>query len=220
MRSVLFIQFLSVCTVVAYYQVAGFQSLMDRIGAAKGAHPILFAFFSSVVAGSLIPEIVKTLMGDREWDKRRLADSAHNALMFAVNGVVCERFYWVMGIWYGTDNSVGTVVKKILTDSFGYSPFVSLPIFVGLTLLRLNNGNPVRLVKSLNKTILVERYAPMLLPMWIYWIPLQACIYVLPPNLQFPFAQLCVAAWSLVLVFVVNRHDLHRPEKPVELASV
>lgn len=185
---------------------------MDRLGEGKAAHPSWFALISSVVAGSMIPEIVKTLMGDRDWDRRRLADSAHNALMFAVNGVVCERFYWIMGIWYGTDNSFSTVIKKILTDSFGYSLFLSLPIFVGLTLLRMNGGNPIRTVKSLDKAILMERYAPMLLPMWMYWMPLQACIYVLPPNLQFPFAQLCVAAWSLVLVFVVNRHDLHRQE--------
>jgi len=209
LRSVLFIQLLSIGTVIVYYRFEEFRSVLDRIGEAKGAHPILFAFLSSVIAGSVIPEVVKTVMGDRDWGRRRIADAAHNALMFSVNGVFCERFYWIMGIWYGTDNSLGTVVKKILTDSFGYSPFVSLPIFVGLTLLRLNGGNPVKTFRSLDKAILLERYAPMLLPMWIYWLPLQACIYFLPPNLQFPFAQLCVAAWSLVLVFVVNRHDLH-----------
>lgn len=208
----MFIQFLSVCTVVAYYRVEGFRSILDRVGELKAANPSLFALVSSVIAGSLVPEIVKTLMGDREWEMRRVADALHTALMFAVNGVVCERFYWAMGVWYGTDNRFETVLKKILTDTFGYSPFVSLPIFVGLTLLRLNGGNPVRTLKALDKKILLERYAPMLLPMWIYWVPLQACIYALPPNLQFPFAQLCVAAWSLVLVFVVNRHDLHRPE--------
>ncbi len=212
MRSVLFIQFLSVCTVVAYYKADGFQAIMDRLGEGKAAHPSWFAFISSIVAGSVIPEIVKTMMGDREWNRRRLSDAVHTAIMFAVNGIVCERFYWVMGIWYGDDTGFGTVIKKILTDSFGYSLFISLPIFVGLTLLRMNGGNPIRTIKSVNRAILMERYAPMLLPMWMYWMPLQACIYALPPNLQFPFAQLCVAAWSLVLVFVVNRHDLHRPE--------
>ena len=212
LRSVLFIQLLSAGVVVSYYSVDSVRLFMDRIGVVKGHNPILFAFLGSVTAGTIIPEIVKMIMGERNWTRRRFSDALHNGLMFAVNGVVCERFYVLLGIWVGTDNSWKTVGGKILIDSFIYSPFISLPIFVGLTLLRLNDWSPARTARSLDRAIFLERYAPMLLPMWIYWIPLQACIYALPSNLQFPFAQLCVAAWSLVLVFVVNRHDLHRPE--------
>jgi hypothetical protein len=68
----------------------------------------------------------------------------------------------------------------------------------------------VKLSKAINSDTFHDRVIPILIPCWCYWIPLQACIYALPPDLQYPFAMTCVSAWSLVLVFIAKRMDRRR----------
>ncbi|MBW7929038.1 MAG: hypothetical protein H3C58_13330, partial [Fimbriimonadaceae bacterium] len=49
---------------------------------------------------------------------------------------------------------------------------------------------------------------PALIPCWAFWIPILICVYSLPANLQFVFALLAEAAWSILFVFIATNGGL------------
>jgi hypothetical protein len=201
------LQACAVGLVVAYYAWPSVQQAMGSVGSAKERGGLWFAVAISIVSGAIVPEIAKLVVGDRRWSAARWHDLAHTSLMFAVNGVALDLFYAMLTTIVGSDRGWTTVVRKMFLDAFVYTPFVSLPIFLLLTVLREERWSPRRLVGRLNGELISDRMVPILIPCWIYWIPLQACIYSLPLNLQFPFAMTCGSAWSLVLIFVTKRMD-------------
>jgi hypothetical protein len=209
-----FIQACGVALVVAFYASARLRETLGVVSDAKARGGLLFTLVTSVVFGALVPEAARFLLGDRRWPIARWRDLGHAALMFAVNGVVLDRFYALLAHRVGEGHDAGVVAQKILLDAFVFTPFVSIPIFLVLVLLREASWNPVRLARGIGWRLVPDRVVPVLVPCWIYWIPLQACIYSLPLHLQFPFALTCISAWSLVLVFVARRLDLIEPGAP------
>jgi hypothetical protein len=180
---------------------------MGAVGLAKDRGGLWFAVIVSIVSGAVVPELAKMAVGDRRWSVARWCDLAHTSLMFAANGIVLDMFYAMLTAVVGSDRGWTTVARKMVLDAFVYTPFVSLPILVLLTVLREERWSPRRLLGRLSSELISDRMVPILIPCWIYWIPLQACIYSLPLNLQFPFAMTCGSAWSLVLIFVTKRMD-------------
>lgn len=201
------IQACGVGLVVAFYASPSVREAMGAVGTAKEHGGLWFAAATSIVAGALVPEVAKMAVGQRRWSAERWRDVAHTGLMFAVNGVVLDLFYTLLAKLVGSGHGWTTVARKMLLDAFVFTPFVSVPIFLFLVLLREELWSPCRFARRLDGRLVPERVVPILIPCWIYWIPLQACLYSLPLNLQFPFAVTCISAWSLVLIFVAKRMD-------------
>lgn len=201
------IQACGVALVASFYASAWVRGILAVVSDAKAGGGIWFTLWTSVVFGALVPEGARVLLGDRRWSGERGRDLAHAALMFAVNGVVLDGFYALLAGLVGAGHGAGIVARKIVLDAFVFTPFVSIPVFLVLVLLREASWSPGRLARHLGWHLVPDRVVPILIPCWIYWIPLQACIYSLPLSLQFPFALVCISAWSLVLVFVARRQD-------------
>jgi len=206
-RAMALIQACGVGLVVAFYAWPSVREAMGAIGTAKERGGLWFAAATSVVAGALVPEVAKMAVGQRRWSAERWRDLAHTSLMFAVNGVVLDLFYALLARLVGPGHGWTTVGRKMLLDAFVFTPFVSVPLFLFLVVLREELWSPRRFARRLDRRLVPERVVPILIPCWIYWIPLQACLYSLPLNLQFPFAVMCISAWSLVLIFVTKRMD-------------
>lgn len=201
------IQVCGVSLVAAYYAFPSVQEAMSAVGAAKERGGLWFAVITSIAAGAVVPEVARMVVGERQWPAERWRDLVHTSLMFALNGVVLDLFYMVLTAIVGSERGWTTVARKMFLDAFVFTPFVSLPIFLLLVLLREERWSLRRFARRLNPGLISDRVMPVLIPCWIYWIPLQACIYSLPLNLQFPFAMTCASAWSLVLIFVTKRMD-------------
>jgi hypothetical protein len=209
-----FIQACGVALALAFYASERLREALGAVSDAKVRGGLWFTLATSVVFGALVPEAAKVLLGDRRWPVARVRDLGHSALMFAVNGMVLDGFYVLLAHRVGTGHGVGVVARKILLDAFVFTPFVSIPIFLVLVLLREASWSPARLARGLGWHLVPDRVVPVLVPCWIYWIPLQACIYSLPLDLQFPFALTCISAWSLILIFVAKRLDRMEPGAP------
>jgi hypothetical protein len=212
--AMILIQVCGAVLVAAYYTWPSVQEAMGTVGAVKERGGLWFAIITSVAAGAIVPEVAKMAVGERRWPAERWRDLAHTSLMFGLNGVVGDRFYVILTTVVGTEAGFTTVVRKMLLDTFVFTPFVSLPIFLFLVLLREERWSLRRFVGRLDAGLVSDRMMPILIPCWIYWIPLQACLYSLPLSLQFPFAVTCVSAWSLVLIFVTKRMDRAAPASP------
>jgi hypothetical protein len=205
--SIIAIQTIAILLVISYYVFPSVRLVFEAVGEFKKQGGLLFGALGLVVSGSVIPELARTLSGDRTWDKDRVRSFLHMCVPFAINGLVLDVFYILMSRYIGTGTGIATVVPKILLDSFFFTPFISLPIFLGWIMLRENHWSMVKLNKAISLDTFHDRVIPILIPCWCYWIPLQACIYSLPPSLQYPFAAMCVSAWSIVLVFIAKRMD-------------
>jgi hypothetical protein len=47
----------------------------------------------------------------------------------------------------------------------------------------------------------------ILIPNWLFWIPMVSIIYALPVPLQFLLFIPALAAWSLIVVFIATQPD-------------
>jgi hypothetical protein len=201
------IQVCGVLLVVCYYAFPSVRAALDVVAEAKSRSGLMFAVFGSIVAGAMVPELARTLAGDRRWPTERWRSFVHIGFTFAINGVAVDLLYGYLAGVFGQGTGWATVAQKIAIDAFVFTPFISLPIFLFMVLLREENWSVRRFVGRFDRTLIPDRVIPILIPCWCYWIPLQACIYSLPLNLQYPFALVCIAAWSLVLVFIAKRLD-------------
>lgn len=201
------IQACGVLLVVAYYAVPSVRVAAAAISDAKARYDLVFAILGSMLAGTVVPELARSLAGDRHWNEERIRSFVHIGVTFAINGLALDLFYQFLAGALGQGTSWTTVASKMAIDAFLFTPFLSLPIFLVMVLLREEHWSLRAFVRRWNRTLIPDRVVPILIPCWCYWIPLQACLYSLPLNLQYPFALICIAAWSLVLVFVAKRMD-------------
>ena len=58
---------------------------------------------------------------------------------------------------------------------------------------------------ALRRGLYRERVIPLLLPNWLFWIPMVSVIYALPVALQFLMFIPALGAWSLIMVFIADR---------------
>jgi hypothetical protein len=201
------IQVCGIVLVVSYYASAGLRAALDVVAQTKAHNDVLFALVGSAVAGAVVPEVARTLAGDRLWTEERFRSFVHVAFTFAINGLALDLFYQFLAVVVGRGTDWATVLPKMACDMFLFTPFLSLPIFLVMVILREEGWNLRRFARRIDRTLIPDRVIPILIPCWCYWLPLQACLYSLPLNLQYPFALVCMAAWSLVLVFVAKRMD-------------
>ncbi len=113
-------------------------------------------------------------------------------------------FYQLQAIVFGNELSFLTVLKKILVDQFIYSPFVIGVYLVTLQLWRENRWNLWKALGCWNRELCEKRWLPLVVAAWFYWIPMVACLYSMPSDLQFMFFVAACAAWSLVLMFILE----------------
>ncbi|MBL8069069.1 MAG: hypothetical protein JNM28_11515 [Armatimonadetes bacterium] len=211
-RPMLIVQSALVLTVAGYFLNPGFQQVMERVAEYKdrGGVPLVLAvgFF----AGGILPEIAKALVGkigktDRDWVNSTLyTGSVYMLVTFLV-----VAFFKLQVVLFGDSGTLGMVVKKVLVDQLIFSPFVSIPLAVGLFRWRKDKFDfkAWRSVASLSGYR--ENVLPALVMCWSYWGPITFAMYFLPERLQFVVSSFCQAAWSLLFVFLVHRPESHAP---------
>ena len=59
-----------------------------------------------------------------------------------------------------------------------------------------------------------DRALPLMIPDYLYWIPIIFLLYGLPLNLQIPYFLLAFSGWSLAFVFI-GSHGLQQKESPM-----
>ncbi|MFT3786862.1 MAG: hypothetical protein QM770_11965 [Tepidisphaeraceae bacterium] len=205
--------------VVVFYWWPAFRDSVTRLAEFKAQYGIVGSALAAAVAGGLLPEIARTLFGRTKPVTRReqFISIAFELTFFAVIGLIVDRLYVGLTFLYGGEPSVGTAVKKMLTDQFVFTPLVAIP----LTLLAYRwrelgfDGRSLR--RELSWDFVARRFLPMALPNWFYWIPMNLLTYGLPTAAQFLLYLGALAAWSLLLVVLAAERgrDTHDPLEAV-----
>ena len=157
-------------------------------------------------AGGAVPELAKFLLRriprfDRPW----LASSAYNALVYGVVGVQIDLFYQLQAIVFGAGNEPATLIVKTAVDMGLFTTVLSIPTAVLLYTWKRRDFRFDGWRSAFTRRFYATQIWPTLIPCWAFWIPVLFCVYAMPSNLQFCFAVLAEAAWSMVFVFLVTK---------------
>jgi hypothetical protein len=201
----LLIQIIAATLVVAYYHFESVRSVAKSISDAKHAWGELFVIVSGAIAGGVLPQIAKIVTGKvKKIDRFFVADTLYNGFVFAVIAMVVNVFYTVQAEIFGTGIDITTLVKKTIVDMLFFSPFCAAPVGMFLLYARQSQFKIDRVRRAFSFWFYRAYVLPTLPPNWAYWAPVVLCVYALPSDLQFPFAQLAEGAWSLLFVFIAG----------------
>ena len=204
-RPFVLIQASAALVAVAYGASASFRAAAAHAAAWKAAGGLWAAAALTAVAGGILPEIAKMLADrGRSALRGRGGEILFNTAFFAFDGLVIDPLYRGEAVLFGRDALVHTVVEKVAFDQFVFTPLWSVAIVV-LFLWRQRGYSLAATRPALGRGFYRARVLPLLVPNWLFWIPMVSIIYALPVPLQFLLFVPALAAWSLIMVFIADR---------------
>lgn len=203
-KPLLAIQIAAILVVATYYASSAVREASASISALKlsGGYP--FSFLAGFVAGGLLPEVAKVATGRIAADRAKwLRDTAFNGLAYGLLAIAVDLLYQLQTRAFGGGNDIATIAIKTVVDQAIFSTIVAMPAMIFLFDFRA--GGWRKAAGVLTPRGYRDRVLPALLPNWAFWIPVLVCVYAMPFELQFVFAMLMEAAWSIVFVFIATR---------------
>ncbi len=203
-RPFVLIQLAAVALAVAYRVSPAVRSACAVAATWKTSAGWPLAAVTGAFAGGLLPELAKLVAGDgRRALRGRSGEIAFNAAFFAFNGLVIDALYGGEAMLFGRDARLVTVAEKVAFDQFVFTP-IWLVLIVVLFLWRQRGFSWAATRPALARGFYRARVVPLLIPDWLFWIPMVSIIYALPVPLQFLLFVPALGAWSLIMVFVAN----------------
>ncbi|NBS54268.1 hypothetical protein EBT23_01635 [bacterium] len=209
-RVFLVFQFIGVVLYLAYFRIPPVRTLVDSFSDWKDTGGFLLSALLTAVAGTLLPESVRTLVGpDRSWDWIRLKKMGWNFLFFGSVGLEVDLFYHGLAWLFGSGPFWNIILPKLAVDFLLYVPTVAIPTSVSYFLWLELGWSPRQIWRAWSWSLYRDRGLPLLIPDYFYWGPLLLFLYSLPLNLQFPYFLLIFSGWSLAFVFI-GSHGLEK----------
>lgn len=201
----LLIQVVALLCVVAYYQSEGFSRIAGVLQDWKVAGGLAFAFAAGAIAGGFVPELARMATNSVEgqgWE--RWHKVLWTSLVFGLVGVFVDLFYKGQALIFGNGIDPLTLSYKTAFDMFIFAPLFCIPFEVASLQWPQKGYQPIEFVKGFSWATFRDSVLPVLIPCWAFWIPVLLCVYAMPQNLQFVFAILAEAAWSIIVVCVAT----------------
>jgi hypothetical protein len=203
-RPFLLIQFGAVLLALAFRVSPGFRLAAAIAAGWKASGGLPFAAASCALAGGILPELAKLVAMGPATLTGRAGEVAFNTVFFAFDGIVVDFLYRGEAGLFGSAGSLRTVIEKVAFDQFVFTPTWSVGIVL-LFLWRQRGFSAAAVRPALRRGFYAERVMPLLVPNWLFWIPMVSVIYALPIPLQFLMFIPALAAWSLIMVFIADR---------------
>ncbi|MFK7851385.1 MAG: hypothetical protein AB8D78_10445 [Akkermansiaceae bacterium] len=199
----LIVQGLMLAVVLCYYFYPPTTDWLNQLAALKGRLSYGYSAAAAVIAGALVPEIMRVLI----FQKGKISPSNFSNLLFTIpfwggTGMMVDLFYRCQAIWFGTEVTLTVVATKVIVDQFIYNPLIAGPSGAWCYDWK-RSGYSFRNIKR----FFTFRYyrdviVPILFATWGVWIPLVAIIYSLPPLLQIPLFSLALAMWVMLYTWI------------------
>jgi len=208
----LLVQVAMIAVVIGYFHYPPIFNLFTNIADYKDQTGIWFILATGFVAGGLIPEIAKPLVGripniNKEW----LSLTIYTSTVYMLITLLVYFMFKFQVVLFGDDGTPLMVAKKVIFDQLIFSPLISIPLGVGLFKWRQEKFQ----LSAWKQVILPENYKrnvfPALIMCWAYWGPITMGMYFLPEKVQFVASAFCQAAWSLLFVFMVQTPAVTNP---------
>ena len=203
-RPFVLIQASAAAVALTYWASPAFRGACALAAAWKASGGLPIAAALTAVAGGILPEVAK-LLADRGRSslRGRGGEILFNTAFFALDGVVIDLLYRGEAVLFGREGLVRTVAEKVAFDQFVFSPLWSVAIVV-LFVWRQRGYALAATREALGRGMFRTRVLPLLIPNWLFWIPMVSIVYALPVPLQFLLFVPALAAWSLIMIFIAQ----------------
>jgi len=190
----------------AYISHEGTRTFLTSVSRLKQESGYLFAFASYVLAGALLPELLRIAFFQAGRPSRRnLWLFLTAAPAWGCMGMLVDLFYRYQAIWFGTGHDLATLAAKVAVDQFVFSPFLTNPLTISWFLWRDEGFRASAWRKILSWDFLTERLFPVQVLGWIVWIPGVTLVYFMPSLLQIPVAVIIQVFWVLMFTTLGQR---------------
>lgn len=199
------VQGVMLALLVAYYNVPSVHGWLEVLAAAKqkGGYP--FSAGASAIAGGILPEILTIIAFQRCRVRLENVKNIFFTMPFwALDGILVDALYRYQTVLFGGQVDFPTLLKKVLVDQGGFTPFVSTPM--GVTFYEWKNSGYSFgvLAHWASPSYFKNKVFPALIASWGVWIPLVTIIYALPPLLQFPMFSLGLTFWVMLFNYITT----------------
>jgi hypothetical protein len=152
------------------------------------------------IAGGVLSQLSYVYFQKKgRWQRANVESVAFNFIIFFISGCIVFEFYRMQAVWWGQGTSLSVIVPKVLVDQFVYTVVFSAPYYALLTRWHALGYSGARLGRELKGDFLTERFLPMLVMNWMFWIPAISFVYAMPTVLEAPLAVFASAIWALLI---------------------
>ena len=199
----LIVQTAMLAVVLAYYFYPPTTGWLDAMAQVKARWGFLYSAVAAVIAGALLPEILRVLVFQRgKAGRSNLRSLLFTVPFWGIMAVTVDVLYRVQGMWFGTEVTFSVVAKKVIFDQFIYSAFFSGPVTVWFYDFKNHGRNATRPAEFFTVAHYRERVLPVMFATWGVWIPVVSILYSLPPLLQIPMYILALTLWVMIYTWM------------------
>lgn len=199
----LVVQALMVALVAGYYFYRPSAALLEGLSRMRAEIGLPFAVLSTVVAGSVLPELFKVVFfqGGRA-TRGNLRTLGLTAILWGCQGIVVDVLYRLQSYWFGDALTFQTVATKVALDQFVFNPLfagIVNTLWYHLLVVGFTWENARR---GLTWDFYRRNVIPVLIATWGVWVPIVTAVYLLPQALQFPLFTLALTFWAILLAWI------------------
>lgn len=193
--------------VLAYYFVPATAGFFARLSSWQSAGGLRFTAVTTALCGGLLPFLF--LRAHRDTRSRHPWPHVWFFMVFwAWKGSEVDLLYRGLTWLYGDGHDASTIVRKVISDQFGFNPFYAAPVG-NLCFAWKDAGfrwSPVAADLQAGRWY-VRRVLPVLIAVWFLWIPVVSCVYALPQPLQMPLFNVVLCFWSMLFAHILSRQS-------------
>lgn len=190
-------------TVLAYFYAPSTREIFDTLAAWKSRWSYAYSSLSAIIAGSVIPELLRIIVFQKGRPSRKnLGNLLFAAAFWGYSGIQVDFFYRMQAVWFGTSADFTTVLKKVLVDQLVYCPVLAAPLTVILYDWRAAGFRLASLPAFFTRDFYLRSILPTLFANWGVWIPIVAALYSLPSLLQIPLFSLALSLWVILFTWM------------------
>ena len=192
-----------VALLAAYYLFPPTTRWLNNLAALKGEWGYGFSALAAVIAGALIPEMMRVCA----FQKGKLSHTNFLNLIATIpfwgfNGIVVDLLYRSFANWFGTEVSFQVVATKVLLDQLVFGPLYASPTSAWFYDWKNNNYSFMNTRRFFTKIYYREVIVPTIFAGWAVWVPVVTIIYSLPSLLQIPLFALALAMWVILYTWI------------------
>lgn len=204
----LILQALMLALLLGYYFHPTTTAWLDRLADLKLHWGYGYSALSAIVAGALIPEVMRILA----FQKGRPRRENFTNLLFTIPywcgmGMLVDAFYRGQALVFGAEPTFQVVALKVICDQFLYSPFVATPLACWLYDWKIAGYRFAGVQRFFTKAYARDVMIPVVFANWGVWIPVVTVLYSLPGSLQIPLFGLALSLWVLLLTWMSERRN-------------
>ncbi len=194
--------------VAAYYFVPPAAIIFNKAAELKDRYGFIYSGVATVIFAGIIPFLYLRFTGKIPQGKR-MKEFLFYVFFWTYRGIEVDLLYRLQSFFFGNEQVVSVVAKKVIFDQFVYNPLWASPTIMIIYLWKDSDFSFTKLKTKMNKSLFYFRIPSLLVSTWMVWIPSVSIIYCFPASLQIPVFNVIVCFWVLFLSIISSVQDKH-----------